>query len=690
MTLHNLGLAHLECGRNVEAIRHLKKSLDEARLVGLPDVEMMALVRLGMACFELKRFEQVSNYSDELAEVAGEEGHIENQLCAFHGKGIAQLLLGNSTEGRKSMRCALRLARKETELDWTVRCLTDIERKVSGKALSGLSLTEITKLARSEAKKRNPQIASMLWVQAANLIKIEGGLLVDELACLQQAWQLLERLNDVHDDMLYSLKQIHHGFWRSHQFDLALVVHRKIENLVDGILKIDYLNSRGYLLMEIDRFQEAEDVFTDLESQLREHESPERLSMVLNNLGECLRHQGKMIEAEARLQESETLAWEVGKVGEAIGTAHNRALLYQQKGDLESAAKLFEECRDKAKRRKIWNEHIRAWEALAHVANLQEREGLAKSRYEKALAEAKKHKLSHSLARITLNFSNLLYYEGESRKGLKLLQKHQRSFEEESGSYQYFFAMGLCLEDLNRLDEAVDNFQIAKERAMQFGDLANVANCLSHIAEIYIYRKDSTALIVDEIEQLISSSSDPEFTLAVTEVLLRIAIESDDDDWSQKVYDRGVKTCDQSLPHQIAHLNLIVAEHYWKSGGFEKRLEAMRVFAQTLMEAWNHDLGDVESDEDIDFSEDSMVTSLIGRVTSLLSLPPDNASPEEFEKLMADFEQKLQNELCKTSKDRRALKILLKPFEMAARLIPFADQPRKRLVEIENLMRELK
>ena len=67
----------------------------------------------------------------------------------------------------------------------------------------------------------------------------------------------------------------------------------------------------------------------------------------------------------------------------------------------------------------------------------------------------------------------------------------------------------------------------------------------------------------------------------------------------------------------------------------------------------------------------------------------DNETWKELaESMAAELELKLLEELGKKSAVREEARDLLHPFELAARLKPFADQP-KQLAELEKLLREL-
>ena len=81
-----------------------------------------------------------------------------------------------------------------------------------------------------------------------------------------------------------------------------------------------------------------------------------------------------------------------------------------------------------------------------------------------------------------------------------------------------------------------------------------------------------------------------------------------------------------------------------------------------LSVAWEFDInpGDLDvEDEDFELREDSSMGSVRhGSRLSLLPQPPDNASPAEFEKLLADHELKLLGEIGETKAERELIKLL--------------------------------
>ena len=195
-----------------------------------------------------------------------------------------------------------------------------------------------------------------------------------------------------------------------------------------------------------------------------------------------------------------------------------------------------------------------------------------------------------------------------------------------------------------------------------------------------------------EIEQLQLSLTDVEIKLGLLGVLLRIAIESGDEGWSQTVYDEGHQLCEQNeIPHAIVDLNLLVAEHDWRTGEYDKRLHALRIFADAFAHAIVFDLDsdDLElEDDEFEYPDDSMFEVIVGRVTSLVSLPPDNASSSEFDKLLDDL-QDLLGKKRKASKNKLdTIEMIMQPFDMAKRLIPFANKPKRYLQELNKLVKE--
>jgi tetratricopeptide (TPR) repeat protein len=125
----------------------------------------------------------------------------------------------------------------------------------------------------------------------------------------------------------------------------------------------------------------------------RELPGAERLQISLNNLGEALRHSGKLADAIAALQESELVARKNGDVDAAIGAIHNRALALNQNGSYDDALALLRQCRDEAKRLKLWDGFSRAIEGIANLSWEAGQLGVARRSYRSAFAVAKRHEL---------------------------------------------------------------------------------------------------------------------------------------------------------------------------------------------------------------------------------------------------------------------------------------------------------
>ena len=332
--------------------------------------------------------------------------------------------------------------------------------------------------------------------------------------------------------------------------------------------------------------------------------------------------------------------------------------------------------------------------ALAGVASQQGKMGLAKNRYERALKEAKKHRCDDNLGRIALNYSNWLYYEGEAKTGLKLLKRYQEKFDHFADSHIFYFAMGLCYEELQELPEAIAVFKEALQRALRFGDELHVARCASHIAEIGMYLKTPVNELREEIEPLLRQIKNPIELMTLLECLLRVEIDASDEKRAQKVYNQGKRLSQKyDLTLGLVDLNLVIAEADWKSGENDRKLQAMRIWADAFGQTLAHDVengfDESEHESDLDFEDESMAGDVFGSITALITLPPHNSNAEEFDGLLNELEQQLQREFGNSKKTNNAIQLMLKPFDMAKRLIPFTHKPRKQLRELDKFLDEL-
>jgi len=682
MTLHNLGNAQRECGRRAIAIPCYKRAYSLASELEYADVQILASLGLGAVCFELGRFTDAETAFQQFLAFAESTGDGEHRLCALHGLGVIQLTLGQVSKGRNTLGRALRLARETDSTHWAVRCIVDGTREVEDRKLSPPDVRLITRTARAEQRKGNPGLAAELWrsVAHARMQSQAEQSLIDD--AFQHAYGCLEEVRDKQANMLGLLLELSEWLWQSRRFDESLALLKQAEKTASssGLVRdrLQCLDQRGVCLQELGRLEEAIPIHRKAAGLAEKHRDLFMLETCLNNLGEGLRKLGQFEKAQQTLSSAESVAVRRGDHESAISIAHNRALALQQQGDEVAAAKLFIECRDRSSRRGFWGEYVRAWEALANLACYQTRRTLAKTRYKRALREARKHKLHDMLPRIALNYARFLEWLGEPKLALRELAKHEQGFRNELDAHLYHFTLGQLHQNLGNLDAAVKQFTTGRELAQTLGDVASVADCSAHLAGVY-EAQDQVGLSLSEMRNALGYAHEPEQQAELLIQLLRIQLAAGDDKASEGTFEKARSLADEhGLHHDYVDLHMTLAEHEWK-GDRASKLNAMKAWAVAILRALEVDVSEPRPDT----GDSSFCGEIAGHVARTLTTPQLAAMERQFDSLMAEVEDWLANEV---GNSQWLVRSATWPFKMARRLLPYIESPQRLADEVDRLL----
>ena len=253
--------------------------------------------------------------------------------------------------------------------------------------------------------------------------------------------------------------------------------------------------------------------------------------------------------------------------------------------------------------------------------------------------------------------------------------------------------MASCFEELQKLPEAIEVLNDAQQRALRFGDEFYVTKCVSSIVDIGIYLKTPAEQLRNEIEPLLRQIKDPVDQFTLLECLLRVEVEGNDEKRTQKVYNRGKRFSEKhDIAFGLIDLNLVVAEADWKSGEYDRKSQAMRIWA----DAFGHGLiDDVENglgeSEDVNGYEsgESMTAEIVGQVNLFIMRPPYNPTSAELDELLNELRGQLYEEIGKSKQEKEFIEMILDQFSLARRIIPFVGKPKEQLRELDKFLQEL-
>ena len=433
----NLGKARYDSGSVCDSIENYAISLKIARKEGFPDLFVLAANGLARSLFESGKFTRSKSVFQDLLHFAESRLDHQNAISALHGIGVIELSQGRNQVGQNRLRRALRMAREAKETEWMVRCLLDMCR--SAKQGPNIDLAKLNSMAQNEMKQKNWLVAGQLWKTIARSSRNAR----EEYDLVQSVYRISVCCNEragCIGEIVETESEVFCWQWSSGRYAEAIDTLKRVESagLAKGypLATARALDQQGICLQELGRTSEALSLHRRASSIARKINDPVLRSDSLNNIGEALRKMHRFKESLAAFEKSEQIAAEIGNIKGTIATAYNRALSLEELDDYGVAESILLKCRAKSWNHQFWSEYARSWEALANLAWRRGRFAIARSRYRRALSEAKKHKQGQIALETALNFSRFLQSQGEGQSRITNSQQLPR---------QYSYTLGCLL-----------------------------------------------------------------------------------------------------------------------------------------------------------------------------------------------------------------------------------------------------
>ena len=297
----------------------------------------------------------------------------EDELGALHMLAVSQLALRHRREAMLRFRQAISKARKRGADEFLARCLVDSTRSVIRGQVSNPDRSRLTRISKGEQKRRSP-VAAYIWRAIARVAAADG----DDAAASNAYATSIECLSSRSPSALElksAFAREHFNWaWHRHRYDEALRVLEDLERSDTRRRRRDAIaarDQRGVCLQEIGRHKDAEPLHRSAATRAQRVGDVEQEERSLNNLGEALRAQGRYREAIEAFRRSEAIALKGRRYEAVMSTAHNSALALEQEGNLRGASRVMRQCRDEARRRRLWHEYVRSLEGLGKVAWLE-------------------------------------------------------------------------------------------------------------------------------------------------------------------------------------------------------------------------------------------------------------------------------------------------------------------------------
>jgi tetratricopeptide (TPR) repeat protein len=675
LSTYNEGRALQDSGNIRAAVRLFAKARAAAKDAGFLDVLRLSLNVLGASQFAQGQHARSRDCGIALLAAARRAHSEEDELGALHMIAVSHLALGDTRGAKLQFRQAIAKARRRHADEFLSRCLIDSTRPPIRRGVGSPDRKRLQRIAKRELA-RHSSVAAYIWRAVARVAAADGlddasasNAYATAIHCLSSPSAARLKVGFIREHFAWA--------WQRRRYDEAL---RALEDLERGDSRVNpsdgtaARDQRGVCLQDLGRHTEAEPLHRSAAAQAHRAGDLEQEERSLNNLGESLRAQDRHREAIEAFRRSEAIAMKGRRHEGAISTAHNRALALEQQGHVRSAWLVLRRCRDEARRRHLWREHIRSLEGLARLAWLGGGRARALRLYERAMREAQNHGLGELQPRIALSIARGSLAVGRAKQGLAVLSRFQDSFPRFVDAHRYLGTLAELQNAVGQTSKAVESWRAAKRHAQALGDVEQVRYYERHevLTEEAVQRGRRTEVSLRAalaVEQLPDQRA--VLMIQLVELLLRRKKTAS----AQAAFADALRLFSESrLAARTCELYMVVAETtLW--GSRAEQLNALKAYVMAMITT-------IESDPD-------SFASLAARIAFRIASPDSPVKGGRLRALIRDLKSVLAAEMPIAPADAR--RVLLWPFDFAVRLVRLRKQPElmedavRRLATVQSL-----
>jgi len=663
LALIHLGVVRSESSQKAGACSEFQKAVKLADKYGFPDLQKLALSLDAQICHELGDMPGVQSACASLLQLARDTDDVENKVCALHGQGIADILAGEKSNGRRKLTRALKEASQIDNRHWIERCGVDLSREIEDGTLGEPVAKTLKRRAQAWENQRKLVYAGDLWANLGDRLSIHDA---DPSAALLPYRSAVDCFSKAREtkDAVFALVRIADCHERLREYEDSLERLTEAESLAKGHRDLELsarvMNQRAILLKELNRFGASAAVLRKAITIQRKLPNKSELQTTIHNLGEVLRNAERYQEALDSLNEAETLARSLGDIESAICSAHSKGLVLEHMGDEKAASQLFQSCRNEAKREAIWHEYVRAWEAMANLAWCQRKRQTAISRYRRALADAKKYKCDGPVLRIVGNLANALYWVGQFKRARKLLVPHEDVFSESISSYLYYAKLADVYEACDEPDKALEEWRKGEESAIAADNAEYMAYCAAGLGTNQQARENHSEA-EKALKKALEHEQNPEDRVTLLSQLLDTLLEQRNDELAGHVFNEATELARAECLHEnVIDLHMRIFDYHW-SDGREEKLEALKAWSVAVLESFMYEDGEV-------------MGSLLGHVVGTLTTEGSAPNAALLEKIRHDLEEWLIDLL---PSNQWVTDFIVGQLDIIKELLPYVGKPRQ-------------
>lgn len=667
---YNRGRALQDLGKPRAAMHLYATALRLATPDDYTDILQLSLNALGATAFVLGKYADAHKSGRNLLAVARRTKNQEYELGALHTLAVSSLARRRTPGSKQEFRAAIRAARKHNAVEWVVRCLTDSTRPVTKDGLGNPDPVRLRRIAKVETTRKRYRVAAGIWEVVARISE-SGKADQDASNAFVNGDKCLARCQGSGPQRLDLYRNWFCWLWQARRYDEAFKTLHKLENLAQQInnkaAAIAAMDQRGVCLQELGRVAEAEPLHRAASVAAQRMKDDQQQERSLNNLGEALRHLGRYEEAARALHESENIARRAQRYDSAISAAHNRALALELAGRFKESARILRRCRDDAGHRSMWQEYVRAWEALANLTWAVGNPTAASHLYLRAQRESRKRRILEFAPRIALNFARLLKTQNKSKRALRTLEPFQPEFNQFVDAHKYFATLAELYESAGRMQEAAAAWNTGKVRAAAIGNQEYASYCALQEARSTA-NLGKTQLSRRALVGALRTERDPSRRADLLIQRLELQMAGKSSKQAKATFDEVLSLCTEHQLHKHkSELYLLVGDHDL-SRKYDEKLNAFTAYTMAVMSA-------VEGGLD-GFGE------VMSHIMLKIASADSPVKEDELPRLLNDLRKKVAAE---APNAKTAVRFLLLPFDLAAQLFPFRKQPHRFMEAAQRL-----
>jgi hypothetical protein len=274
------------------------------------------------------------------------------------------------------------------------------------------------------------------------------------------------------------------------------------------------------------------------------------------------------------------------------------------------------------------------------------------------MRQAERHGLEEMQPRIALNIARGSLSANRAKYGLAVLSRFESRFTRRIDAHHYLGTLAELQFKAGQTSKALATWRASKRHAESLGDLEHARYCERHEASVQAAieaagRTERSLRAAMARER--ASDRRVELLTQLVEVLLRRKKTKA----ARKAFDEAIRLCTESrLGSRKRELYMTVANH-GLFGRPSEQLDALKAYVMAMVAALE--------------TEPDSVTELASRITFTLAGHDSPIGAEQLRSLIIDLKSALATELPAGD----AARVLLWPFDLAARLARFRNHPEK-------------